>query len=158
MFDSSEKITKQKINVEIELEDGKSLVGYMFLKPQGRLTDMMNDERIFLPFETMDGNFFVLKKSACLSVSPIASEADVYVGNNPFQILGVSDNAALDEIKQRYHALCAENHPDRLNSMGLSKEFIDLATTNMSRINDAWTRVQKQIGERNQPAADASAA
>ncbi len=159
MFDSSEKITKQKITVEVELEDGKCLVGYMFLKPQGRLTDMMNDDRIFLPFETTDGKFCVLKKSACLSVAPIASEADAYVGNNPFQILGVSDNSTLDEIKQRYHALCAENHPDRLSSMGLPKEFIELATTKMSRINDAWTRVQKQFEERDKPlAADASAA
>ena len=159
MFDSSQKITKQKITVDVELEDGKRLTGYMFLKPQGRLTDMMNDERIFLPFETTDGKFFVLKKTACLSVTPIASEADSYVGNNPFQILGVSDNATLSEIKQRYHALCAENHPDRLSSMGLPQEFIDLATARMSRINDAWTRVQKQIEERNQPpAAGASAA
>lgn len=159
MFDSSEKITKQKITVEVELEDGKRLIGYMFLKPQGRLTDMMNDERLFLPFETTEGKFLVLKKTACLSVAPIANEADSYVGNNPFQILGVSDNATLDEIKQRYHALCAENHPDRLNSMGLPQEFLDLANTNMSRINDAWTRIQKQIEERaQQPAKDASAA
>ena len=153
MFDNSEKITKQKITVEIELEGGKSLVGYMFLKPQGRLTDMMNDERIFLPFETTEGKFFVLKKSACLSVAPIASEADTYVGNNPFQILGVSNNASLAEIKQRYHALCAENHPDRLSSMGLPQEFIDLATIKMSRINDAWTRVQKQLAENKQTSA-----
>ena len=159
MFDSSQKITKQKITVEIELEGGKVLLGHMFLKPQGRLTDMMNDERIFLPFETTEGKFFVLKKSACLSVSPVADEADVYVGNNPFQILGVSDHATLDEIKQRYHALCSENHPDRLNSMGLPQEFVDLATSNMSRINDAWTRIQKQFAERNQASAsDASAA
>jgi len=159
MFDSSDKITKQKITVEVELEGGKTLVGHMFLKPQGRLTDMMNDERIFLPFETIDGKFFVVKKSACLSVAPIASEADVYVGNNPFQILDISEHASLAEIKQRYHALCAENHPDRYNSMGLPKEFIDLATHNMSRINDAWTRIQKQLAERDQtPASDVSAA
>jgi DnaJ-domain-containing protein 1 len=152
MFDSSEKITKQKITVEVELEGGKTLHGYMFLKPQGRLTDMMNDERIFLPFETTDGKFFVLKKSACLSVAPIADEADVYVGNNPYQILGVSDHATLEEIKQRYHALCAENHPDRLNSMGLPQEFLDLATQKMSRINDAWTRIQQQMAEKSQQA------
>ena len=159
MFDNSEKITKQKISVEVELDSGKILVGHMFLKPQGRLTDMMNDERIFLPFETADGKFFVLKKTACLSVSPIANEADTYVGNNPFQILGVSDHATLAEIKQRYHALCAENHPDRLNSMGLPQEFIDLATSKMSRINDAWTRIQKQFEEKKSPPpADASAA
>ena len=159
MFDFYQKITKQKITVEVELKGGKVLLGHMFLKPQGRLTDMMNDERTFLPFETNDGKFFVLKISACLSVSPVADETDVYVGNNPFQILEVSDHATLDEIKQRYHALCSENHPDRLNSMGLPQEFIDLATGNMSRINDAWTRILKQFADRNQaPDADASAA
>ena len=158
MFDSSQKITKHKITVVIELEGGRSLTGYMFIKPQGRLTDMMNDERIFLPFETTDGRFFVLKKEACISVAPMASEADAYQGNNAFQILGVSENATLAEIKQRYHALCAENHPDRLNGMGLPQEFIDLATAKMSRINDAWMRIQKQFEERKAPPQGASAA
>lgn len=159
MFDSSEKITKHKITVEVELEGGSRLTGYMFLKPQGRLTDMMNDERIFLPFETTDGKFFVLKKLACLSVAPIADADDSYEGNNPFQILGVSDSAPIEEIKQRYHALCAENHPDRLNSMGLSKDLLDLATKNMSRINEAWVKIQKQVEERDKPPVqDASAA
>ena len=159
MFDSSEKITKHKITVEVELEGGNRLTGYMFLKPQGRLTDMMNDERIFLPFETTDGKFFVLKKSACLSVAPVAEADDSYEGNNPFQILGVSDNATIEEIKQRYHALCAENHPDRLNSMGLSQDLLDLATKNMTRINEAWVKIQKQVEERDKPPApDASAA
>jgi len=132
MFESSDKITKHKITVEIELNDGKHMVGYMFPKPQGRLTNMMNDQRIFLPFETMEGKNFVVRKTSCLSVGPITDEADVYEGNNPFQIHGVSDNATLAEIKQRYHTLCAGYHPDRLNSMGLPKEFIDLATTKMS--------------------------
>ena len=78
MFESSDKITKHKITVEIELDDGRHLVGYMFPKPQGRLTNMMNDQRIFLPFETMEGKFFVVRKTSCLSVGPIADEADVY--------------------------------------------------------------------------------
>lgn len=80
----------------------------------------------------MEGKIFVLRKTSCLSVGQIVDEADVYEGNNPFQILGVSDNATLAEIKQRYYALCAENHPARLNSMGLPKKFIDLATTKLS--------------------------
>lgn len=50
MFESSDKITKHKITVEIELDDGRHLVGYMFSKSKGRLTDMMNYERILLPF------------------------------------------------------------------------------------------------------------
>ena len=44
------KITKHKITVEIELDGGRHLVGYMFSKSKGRLTDMMYYERVFLPF------------------------------------------------------------------------------------------------------------
>ncbi len=78
MFDDSQKITVVKLFVEVELDDGKTLTGSMFLKPQGRLTDMLNDERMFLPFETTGGKFMIIQKSAFRSVAPLASEAQVY--------------------------------------------------------------------------------
>ena len=54
------------------------------------------------------------------------------------------EGAPLDEIKEAYRTLCAENHPDRLNGTGLSQDYIELANQRMARINDAYTRVQKQ--------------
>ena len=144
MFESSEKRPMAKIEVEIELDDGKQLTGALFVKPQGRLSDMLNDERIFVPFETAAGKFMMLKKTSFTSVIPVSEGATEYQGNNPFQILGVREGAPLDEIKAVYHKLCAENHPDRLNGSGLGREFIELATSRMARINDAWTRIQKQ--------------
>jgi hypothetical protein len=132
-------------DVEIELEGGKVVTGTLFIKPQGRLQDMMNDEREFMPFFATDGRFMVIKKTACVLVSPASTEAKEYTGNNPYQILGVSDNATMDQIKEAYLGLVAENHPDRLASMNLSKELLDVATSRMSRINDAYTRIQKQF-------------
>jgi hypothetical protein len=159
MFDSSEKIAKEKIEVEIELEGGKVMTGSLFIKPQGRLQDMMNDEREFMPFFATDGKFMVIKKTACVLVSPVVGEAKEYAGNNPYQILGVSDNATLDQIKEAYRALVAENHPDRLASMGLPQERLDQANSRMSRINDAYTRIQKQFeaaSQLNTPGASAA--
>ena len=144
MFDSSEKRPMVKIEVELELDGGKILKGSLFHKPQGRLSDMLNDERPFLPFETAGGKFTMIKKLAFTSVTPVSERATEYEGNNPFQILGVREGAPLEEIKAAYHKLCAENHPDRLNGSGMGREFMELATSRMARINEAWTRVQKQ--------------
>lgn len=71
MFDSLDKPPKVKLEVAIELEDGKSLTGSLFLTPQARLTDLLNDERVFLPFETLEGSFIALKKSSIRSVEPV---------------------------------------------------------------------------------------
>jgi DnaJ-domain-containing protein 1 len=154
MYDSSQKIPTVRLEVEIELDDGETLTGSIWLKPQGRLSDMLNDERAFIPFETTGGKFMMLKKSAFTSVAPVSESVSVYEGNNPFQILGVSDNASPEEIKQAYHRLCAENHPDKLNAAGLSPDYVDMATSRMTRINDAYRRIREQLEQRR----DASAA
>ncbi len=71
MFDSLDKTPKVKLEVAIELEDGKCLTGSLFLTPQARLTDLLNDDRTFLPFEPTDGYFIALKKSSFRSVEPV---------------------------------------------------------------------------------------
>lgn len=144
MFESTEKRPMVRIAVEIELDGGRHLAGSLYLKPQGRLSDMLNDERAFLPFETADGSFMMLKKAALTSVTPVSEATSEYQGNNAFQILGVRDGAPLEEIKAAYHRLCAENHPDRLNSAAVGRDTLERATARMARINDAWTRIQKQ--------------
>jgi DnaJ-domain-containing protein 1 len=148
MISDSQKIPKEKLEVEIELDDGRSMMGTVYISPRGRLTDMLNDERMFMPFETADGRFMALKKSALRSAAPLTDGKKAYEGNDPFEILGVSANASLDEIKQAYHRLCAENHPDRLGGMGLSQDYVELANVRMARINDAYRRIQKQFEDK----------
>ena len=144
MYDSTQKITKTRLEVEIRLDDGEVLTGNLFVSPQGRLSDMMNDERRFLPFETGDGTFMMLKKDACRSVTPLATAAPKYEGNNPFRILGVDEGADAEAVKQAYRAACAANHPDRIAGTGLAKDYVDMATARMARINDAYRRILKQ--------------
>jgi DnaJ-domain-containing protein 1 len=152
-MDESLKITKHKIAVELELDDGRKLLGGLFVQPQKRLSDMLNDDRQFLPFETTDGRFMALAKTAIRAVLPIGQEVKEYEGNNPYQILGVSDCATPDEIKAAYRALCAENHPDKLKAAGLSGQLLDIATQRMARINDAYRRLQEQMGSNQADAA-----
>jgi DnaJ-domain-containing protein 1 len=152
MIDSSERIPRAKLQVEIELDDGRCLVGALYITPQGRLSDLLNDKRMFLPFEKSDGTFTALAKSSFRMVTPLTREKGTYAGSDAFRILGLEENALLDDVKHAYRRLCTENHPDRLRGMGLSQDYIELANVRMARINEAYQRLLKQYKE------DASAA
>jgi DnaJ-class molecular chaperone len=56
--------------------------------------------------------------------------------------LGVSPRVSDQKLKERYHALCTEYHPDKLLSLSVAPEFIDLANSRITRIIDAYRRVQ----------------
>lgn len=71
MFECADKVTKMPLQVRIALDDGSVLDGVLYVTPQGRLSDLLNGEREFLPFETADGSFLVLKKSSFRSVQPV---------------------------------------------------------------------------------------
>ncbi len=153
MGSASGEIPKQKLGVEIELDDGRLIYGYLFCSGQGRLTDLLNDDRMFLPFEHPDGKFTSLKKTSFRAVTPVQPPDGEYDGNDPYRILNVARDARLDGIKQAYRERAAANHPDRLRGNGCSADEIEAATQRMTRINDAYTRLLKQY-EDARPAAE----
>ena len=63
--------------------------------------------------------------------------------SDPYEILGVSHDAADDEIKSAHRRLVLENHPDRLVAQGMPQEFIDLANEKLATINAAYDRVRE---------------
>lgn len=147
MSDPDQRIEKIKLPVEIERSSGVS-TGFVFLMPQSRLSDLMNDSRQFLPFETYSGKFSAVSKATILSVTPLdgAQKERRYEGDDPYRILGVSEDAEMEDIRQAYLRLCAEHHPDRIKGMGLSAEYVELANTHMARVNDAFQRINERRG------------
>ena len=143
MNGNSRIVYKTPILVEIALNDGSTVFGKLFVHPQGRLTDVLNDEREFLPVESPDGAVFALAKAAIKQVTLPAVKAVVYHGKNPYLILGVREDASEDELKKAYHQLCLANHPDRIKGFGLGADFQELATHNMARINNAYAQVMR---------------
>ena len=57
-------IKKAKCPVVVKLVDGEIATGYVYLQADERLVDMMNDERLFLPFEADDKDMFVINKAS----------------------------------------------------------------------------------------------
>ena len=62
--------------------------------------------------------------------------------NRSYKILGLSENASLEQVSNKYRKLIKEYHPDKLQGMGLPKEFIELANQKLSAINKAYTEIK----------------
>ena len=62
---------------------------------------------------------------------------------DPYAILGVEPDAALGAIRDAYHRLVRESHPDLVIAQGLPPECIALATARVARINAAYDRIAR---------------
>jgi DnaJ-domain-containing protein 1 len=139
-------VQKTAILVEISLADGSVVLGKIFVPHQGRLTDVLNDDRAFIPIESSDGTTLALAKSAIKQVSLPVAETAAYRGINPYLVLGIREGVSQEDVKKAYHQLSMVNHPDRIKGFGLGEEYQELATRNMARINNAYAQILKRMG------------
>ena len=70
----SGRIHKRKVEVKVELDDGTTLLASLFLLQQQRVSDLLNDNRRFLPLETSEGIITNLRKTAIHRVTPIEQD------------------------------------------------------------------------------------
>ena len=66
------------------------------------------------------------------------------VSSDPYQILGISRDASIDAIKQKWKQLAINHHPDRLISQGIPEDLIHKSTSRLKEINNAWDTIQNQ--------------
>ena len=75
-----------------------------------------------------------------------ADRDDMSQENDAFEVLGLSKNASLDEVKARYKELVRQYHPDILMGRGESKEVIERSTKKLQEINEAYGRLKEKFG------------
>lgn len=143
------KVFKKKLLVELELDSGTILNGYLFVGQTQRLSDLMNDDRMFLPFEALDGSITIFTKAMARRVSPQEEAQQQQQAasaggeeTDPFRLLGVPPTANEAQLKEAYHRKVQETHPDKLSGLGLSPELIKYAHERMARINEAYNRAR----------------
>jgi DnaJ like chaperone protein len=73
-----------------------------------------------------------------LHVGPQADAAE-----DPYAVLGVLPGTSLGAIREAYHRLVRESHPDLVIAQGLPPECVALATARIARINAAYEQIAK---------------
>ncbi len=141
MFETTNYQTKKRIDAELFLEDGVTIFGKLSVLPGQRVSDLMNDSRDFLPVEMSDGQTVIVRKSTIARVVQLDQHVDKTKQSDPYEILGVTRDISDDELTKVYHAICAQNHPDKLQAAGMSEAFIQMANSRMIRFNDAYRRI-----------------
>jgi len=63
---------------------------------------------------------------------------------DPYAILGVSPGVSAGVIREAYHRLVRESHPDLVIAQGLPPECVALATARIARINAAYDQIAKR--------------
>ena len=58
------RTAQKSLDLEFALADGSSLRGKIFVPIQTRLSDVLNDQRQFLPVESAEGVLLALAKSS----------------------------------------------------------------------------------------------
>ena len=63
---------------------------------------------------------------------------------DPYQVLGVSQDASEEEIKKAYRKLAKKYHPDTVANLG--EEIKKKATEKFRAVNEAYEELKKQRG------------
>jgi len=65
--------------------------------------------------------------------------------HNPYLVLGLNPDSELKDIKKQWQKLVHESHPDNIIAQGLPQEAINLATSRLIAINEAWQKINQHI-------------
>jgi DnaJ like chaperone protein len=64
---------------------------------------------------------------------------------DPYAVLGLLPGAPMQEVRQAWRRLAAENHPDRMLERGAPAEFVGFAADKSAAINAAYAAIRDEL-------------
>jgi len=168
MFEKSANFrSKLALAVTIRVSDEEPFEASVFLRPDERLIDLLNDERAFIPIVGPTGRAMIIAKTNIISVierdagnseneskeeqnqSSEQQEEDHSaprktrrpVPFDAYMILRVSKDADLDTIKKAYKERLKAVHPDALEALDLDPDLKHAAILSTQKVNRAYQEI-----------------
>ena len=66
---------------------------------------------------------------------------------DPYEVLGVSQNASFSEIKKKYRELVKKYHPDILMGQGADDKIVQEGTKKLQELNKAYEILKEKFGQ-----------
>jgi len=63
---------------------------------------------------------------------------------DPYEVLGVTPDMPIDEIRRAWRREVRESHPDQLIARGVPQEAVKLAEKHLIAVNRAWEEIQSE--------------
>ncbi|WP_411820505.1 J domain-containing protein [Hyphococcus formosus] len=168
-FDSKARTFRHRneINVQLRLTgDREPMAATIFASLGERASDLLNDQRAFIPIRLERGDTIIVAKSQIASILELPSEEqkpDTKSRNfddktnpqseirksaketgDPYSLLRVSPDAGLDEIRAAYKARIKAVHPDALASLCLDEDIEKAAVLATQKVNYAYRKILKE--------------
>tara|TARA_B100000963_G_C22636117_1_gene677735 strand:+ start:5171 stop:5929 length:759 start_codon:yes stop_codon:yes gene_type:complete len=89
-------------------------------------------------------NIFRLKVEDYENIKNLFEDTNKHNNNleRYYKLLEVNKEDHFDDITKKYKKLVKEYHPDKMQGIGLPKEFIELANTKLASINMAYEKIK----------------
>ena len=135
------------VTVEVTLQDGEHVSGRMHFATTRSLGDELNHTSGFIDFEVFDGDRFFLSKQTIQAVRPrqipradqLARAQNKSELFHPWTVLGIPETSTKEEMRDAYHRLVKQYHPDKFATADLPKEVKEYLNAMSRRINAAYT-------------------
>ena len=142
-------IPKDKMLVELGFVSESSTYGFLYVSQHGRLQDILNDGREFLPFENITGKMIMLAKGSITSIVEIMNITAVDSKFGIYHLLDVSPQDDMDVIEAAYRSLIRRCHPDLFVSDEYPPELRDQMNLITKNINARITQIRESRANKN---------
>ena len=136
-----------RVRAVIERTNREPLEAYLFLRPGQRASDLLNDRREFLPAAALDGRFVLIAKKSIEEIEPREEGAafEEEELEDPYETLGVDEDATLQEVVTVYKSRLKRLHPDAVRAAGLDNELIAAADSLTKQLNEAYQSIRRRL-------------
>ncbi|MGE0409324.1 MAG: hypothetical protein AB7P23_08695 [Amphiplicatus sp.] len=143
---TSETGTRQKVRL-VNFNDHIA-EGYVYLAPGQRVSDLLNDDRDFLPVESESGDVRVVSKRAIMEIEPMERGADprganvvTMVSGSAYDLLGVAPDADDGHVRTVYHDKLASVSAKHIEAMTSNRDLIAAADQLRERYRVAFEAI-----------------